>query len=295
MDGKVIGNMEAEKLLIENYTDIEEGVSCAFVTNIGEASPRPHYHDFFELMLVYEGKAIHYLGGRKKPFSEGMLIFIRPQDIHCLGEWKGYACRFINLAFPIETLYELASYLGEGFCVRDILQAEEPPVARLGKVEMNVLRQKLENFNLFPVSQKKYKKMGIRAMLASMLTNHFTEVLPVNGNNMPDWLNELCMAMNSRENLTAGISAMKKLSGKSHEHLCRVFSKFLGITPTEFINSLRLNYSANLLLNSDISIIDISLEVGYESLSRFYSLFKAQFGTTPGQFRVQGKKGSSII
>lgn len=287
--------VEAEKLLIKNYTDMEEGVSCAFITNIGEGPPHLHYHDFFELMLVHEGKAIHYLNGYERILSEGMLVFIRPQDTHCVIRMPEGDCKFINLAFPIETLYELANYLGEGFCVQDILQACEPPVARLGEVEMNVLRQKLESFNMLPVSKKKYKKMGIRAMLAGILTNHFAEVMPVNSSKIPDWLNELCMAMNSKENLTEGIPAMKKLSGKSHEHLCRVFSRFLDITPTEFVNGLRLNYSANLLINSDISILDISLEAGYESLSRFYALFKTQFGTTPAHFRHQGRQGSPII
>jgi AraC family cel operon transcriptional repressor len=286
---------EAEKLLIKNYTDEEEGFNCAFISNIGEAAPHPHTHDFFELMLVYEGKAVHYLNGGTHILTEGMLIFIRPQDEHCLCELKGCSCRFINLAFPVETLYELADYLGEGFNVYGILNAAEPPVARLDGVERNVLRQKLESFNLLPVSQKKVKKMGIRAMLAGIITNHFTGLVPAGGSRIPGWLNELCLAMNSRENLADGIKALVMLSGKSHEHLCRVFVKFLGLTPTEFVTGLRLNYAANLLLNSDMSILDISMEAGYESLSRFYSLFGARFGTTPAQYRQQGRQGGSII
>lgn len=287
---------QAEKLFIKNFTDEEESVSCDFVTCIGDGPPHMHYHNFFELMLIHEGQAIHYLNGRETVLSEGMLIFIRPQDVHGIKGIKGQSCQFVNLAFPMETLYELASYLGEGFRAEDILEAEEPPVVRLDEVEMNVLTQKLGNFNLLPVTQKKYKKMGIRAMLAGILTNHFTGTPPAAGDvKIPQWLSELCMAMNSRENLSEGIPAMRKLSGKSHEHLCRIFARYLAVTPTEFVNGLRLNYSANLLLNSDLSILDISMEAGYESLSRFYSLFRDRFGTTPARFRQQGRQGGPII
>lgn len=55
---------------------------------------------------------------------------------------------------------------------------------------------------------------------------------------------------------------MVSLSGRSKEHLARMMKKYYGITTSEFINRLRLNYAANMLLNSNMATIDICLRVG---------------------------------
>jgi AraC-like DNA-binding protein len=51
----------------------------------------------------------------------------------------------------------------------------------------------------------------------------------------------------------------------------------------------RLNRAAQMLLSSDRSVEAIAAEVGYTSLSGFYSAFRAFFGTTAGQYRKMGK------
>ncbi|WP_414705244.1 helix-turn-helix domain-containing protein [Pseudobacteroides sp.] len=65
----------------------------------------------------------------------------------------------------------------------------------------------------------------------------------------------------------------------------RVFKQFLNMTPTEYINNLRLKYAKHLLLTTKISVIDISLEAGFDNLSHFYHLFKEQMKTPPTQLR----------
>lgn len=99
--------------------------------------------------------------------------------------------------------------------------------------------------------------------------------------------------MEKKENFTEGLARMQELAGKSHEHICREFKKRLNITPTEFINSLRLNYAKNLLMNSDESIIDIAMEAGFGNLSHFYHLFRKQYNISPSDFRK--KYQESII
>jgi AraC-like DNA-binding protein len=43
--------------------------------------------------------------------------------------------------------------------------------------------------------------------------------------------------------------------------------------------------AAQLLLNSDLTISEIALEVGYLSLSHFSSVFRQRFGVSPREFR----------
>jgi AraC family cel operon transcriptional repressor len=51
------------------------------------------------------------------------------------------------------------------------------------------------------------------------------------------------------------------------------------------MNEIRLTYAANLPVHSDIKIIGIASEAGFQSLSHFHHIFKREFGLTPHKFR----------
>ena len=78
---------------------------------------------------------------------------------------------------------------------------------------------------------------------------------------------------------------MTELSGYSREHLSRSVKKYLNLTLSEYINSLRINWICNMLINTDVSITDLCYESGFSSLSYFYRIFKASIGMTPSDFR----------
>lgn len=67
--------------------------------------------------------------------------------------------------------------------------------------------------------------------------------------------------------------------------LCRVFKSVMSVTPTEYINSKRLEYSVYLLTQTSKEIIEISMLCGFSSLSHFYHLFKKKYQSPPSRFR----------
>jgi AraC family cel operon transcriptional repressor len=86
-------------------------------------------------------------------------------------------------------------------------------------------------------------------------------------------------------NLAAGMTFLRKQTGKTKEHICRSFRKHLNTTASEYINALRLNYVANMLLHSDREILDLAWDVGFCNISHFYHLFKESFHVSPRRFR----------
>lgn len=66
---------------------------------------------------------------------------------------------------------------------------------------------------------------------------------------LPVWLKNLLLEMDKPENYTVGLKRMLQLSNISQEHLNREFRRFLGLTPTEYINSRRIHYAGQLRLN----------------------------------------------
>ena len=91
--------------------------------------------------------------------------------------------------------------------------------------------------------------------------------------------------MDERENFIAGLPRLLALANMSQEHLTRSFRRYLGATPTAFINAKRLGLAAELLLTTETPVIDVGGLCGFNSQSRFYRLFTERFGCPPKAFR----------
>jgi two-component system response regulator YesN len=72
----------------------------------------------------------------------------------------------------------------------------------------------------------------------------------------------------------------------SHEHLSRQFKKDYGLSPSAYLHKLRVA-EATFRLTLGEEIIDISQDVGYNDLSRFYKQFKKATHTSPAVCRKQ--------
>lgn len=64
-----------------------------------------------------------------------------------------------------------------------------------------------------------------------------------------------------------------------------MFKKEVGLSFKEYLNHVRIEESKRLLTNSNFSIIDIAIAVGFEDQSYFSKVFKKYTGMTPKQFR----------
>ncbi|MDF2660081.1 MAG: transcriptional regulator, partial [Paenibacillus sp.] len=68
-------------------------------------------------------------------------------------------------------------------------------------------------------------------------------------------------------------------------HFTRIFKERIGLSPLYYVSALRLQKAKDLLLNTNLSIRDIGLEIGQQSLGTFTTRFTERVGMTPSQFR----------
>lgn len=71
----------------------------------------------------------------------------------------------------------------------------------------------------------------------------------------------------------------------SPTHFRRVFSEIMGTTPFEYINSTRILKSCYLLFNTEESILNISSQVGFQSVSSYNRAFSKVMETSPREYR----------
>lgn len=74
-------------------------------------------------------------------------------------------------------------------------------------------------------------------------------------------------------------------AGYSPFHYHRLFVRAFGESPHQFLTRLRLEKAQQMLRTSTVPITQICLDLGYESLGTFSTLFGRVVGTSASQFR----------
>ena len=77
--------------------------------------------------------------------------------------------------------------------------------------------------------------------------------------------------------------------GLSTRQLERLFRRYLNRSPKRYYMELRLQKARNLLLQTDMSVINVALACGFTSPSHFSKCYRAQYETTP--YRERGAHG----
>lgn len=76
-------------------------------------------------------------------------------------------------------------------------------------------------------------------------------------------------------------------AGFSHFHFIRFFHRTYGITPHQYLTRKRIQQAQRLLATSDMSVTEICLEVGFQSLGSFSNLYRRQTGYAPSEHRAR--------
>lgn len=271
------------KLLLSRYTCNPAHEYASLISDHKQLGVE-HCHDYFELFLVHHGSASHRVNGTTQPLIKGTVVFVRPEDTHSYTDMSS-DFEIINMLLPCATINSLFEYLGEGFNSGRLIADPTPPMAQLSFNDYKSLVQELEQLVLSKKILKTKSDAIFRITLMRIIVKCFPIVPEDRVTQMPVWLRWLTLEMMKKENFSEGLPAMQRLSGKSKEYIARSCRKFLHKSPTEFINELRVEYSARAIMFSGEKIIDICAEVGFESLSHYYHLFKKIYGVAPSRFR----------
>jgi len=96
------------------------------------------------------------------------------------------------------------------------------------------------------------------------------------------------MEINIEEPISPSILA--KDVGMSTRQLERLFRRYLDRSPKRYYMELRLQKARNLLMQTDMSVINVALACGFASPSHFSKCYRAHYDTTP--YRERGSHAS---
>jgi transcriptional regulator GlxA family with amidase domain len=81
------------------------------------------------------------------------------------------------------------------------------------------------------------------------------------------------------------VGELARLCHVSVTHFRRLFNQAVGRSPAQYLQRLRVRMAAALLESTDRKVLDVSLEVGYPTLSSFNRHFRSVMGMAPREWR----------
>jgi signal transduction histidine kinase/DNA-binding response OmpR family regulator len=102
--------------------------------------------------------------------------------------------------------------------------------------------------------------------------------------------NALTVIEKNMDNSAYSVDDLASALSLSRRQLSRKFQSIIGLSPHEFIRSVRLKRAAQLLKDTQYNISEISDRVGFGNIKYFNQNFKEEFGVTPTQYRSEGIK-----
>jgi AraC-like DNA-binding protein len=103
-----------------------------------------------------------------------------------------------------------------------------------------------------------------------------------------------CLIIRDNTNVNLNIEQLAADLNINYSVFRKAFKKYTGLSPMQYHTSLRLKQAVYLLTNTDLSIKEISFNLGYCSVFYFSKLFKEKTNMTPGSYRRINRSGWSV-
>ena len=248
-----------------------------------------HDHDFYEICYVLNGEITHYVNEKKMDLVGGDVVFFRPQDRHIFLR-KDSKVKHRDIIFQKDFFKTVLNFLGEDFA--ETYNSPELPI------KINVPMEKIEEIEsmLEKYYLLEHESTNEKLLIAKFTLIKLLECLEDNiknkknqDNQYPAWLKDMLQQMNMRQLYKEGLPAIVSRFSYDRSYMCNVFKKYTGMTMTEYLNDLRLQYAASQIKLTTGSILNISQEAGFSSVSYFNKLFKKKYGCSPRKYKSSSK------
>ncbi len=296
---RIIKELKMGKNLYEYDLHTTEGLPYAlYFSDIsaynGEKVPL-HWHRELEITLVTKGRIKAFVDDVEMILEKGEVLFVNSEMFHGYTKIENEESEFLTAVFDFSfiTGSKSENFLFKKY-VEPIIKSENLRFVKFSRnTEWHALF--IDNMNeLFEmiISETKYSEFFVREMLAKEIcllhdNSDLQKVHDFRGLNytvskMTDYIK-----LNYTEEISVGDIA--KSANVSRRECFRKFSESMGITPFDYLNSVRIKAAMVLLTEGDKTITEICYETGFSSGSYFSTKFKKAIGCSPAEYRKKFK------
>lgn len=253
-----------------------------------------HWHEEMEIALIEKGEIKIGVDLNEFIASSGDICFVKPFSLHSFKKLENKESTWESMLFNLSMLQ---SALTDGCLIKYIAplindENELPLLIKNTDEGYEDIKDIL--VDLFKCYDKKYEgyELEIKSLLYKLfsllyrynLIKKTTKKINLSYDASYKIKNVLNYISENYSNPIT-IKELADISNYSEYHFMKFFKKYIGLTAIEYINNYRLVMASTLLIETDKSIMDISLEIGFNSVSYFNKLFKNTYNVTPKEFR----------
>lgn len=249
-----------------------------------------HSHPFSELFYVVNGTGSFIAEGEEFPVVKNDMVIINPQVQHTEKSLYTTPLEYIVLGIDgLSFSFENIASAQNGVCVKTASGAvykyntHHANIYAYLNIMLEEISRKYENYET--VCQNL-----LEVLLICMLRNDNLSI--VQGNETV--INRECTQIknyldaNYSENIT--LDTLAELSHMNKYYMAHAFTKYIGLSPINYLLQKRIQEGKSLLESTSYSIAQISSTLGFSSQSYFSQSFKKATGKTPVQYRTEVRR-----
>lgn len=249
-----------------------------------------HTHEFVELVYVFSGSVEHIVDGVKYSLSRGDILFMNCGCVHSFSSEKEHT--YVNILFSPEFIGEDIVTSETAFSLFSLTAFNEMRNdSEYGKISFvgeeiqaveSIINAMIYEFK----SRRTYWESSVRNYLNNLIIKMLRKTeIGMDSNELDDMWKELSTYIDENLDvpLTLGDLAAKCFYNPSY--FSRIFKEKFGVSLIEYRTKRRIEYAAQLLKNSELSIDEISDKVGFSDRRSFHHAFIKFAGVTPASYR----------
>ena len=262
-------------------------------TGYRERSYQAHWHSYGEILLVGPGKTnIFMVDQNTYELAEGDFLLVWPMEMHAIidADRKDslviqFSNAFMNSLFDLQRIMHFYRNL-HVLCIH----THPELVARLRKTA-----DRMKEVFLEARADRELRCCMLLMEFMLILDEHREEFAPELKNRdsysyTDSVMRRIIMVTDYiKNNLTAddlSQSAMADMAGISKDYFSRVFRSVTGTNYSRWLNMIRLEKATELLANQEMTLTEIAMLSGFQSISTFNRVFREEKRMSPGEYRA---------
>lgn len=282
-NGPMCGVLERESFLQKKAFNIWDCYS-EYESSFND---RLHFHDFFELSVIYEGTSRFQVNENLFSMGEGSLQLVRPSDYHRQLTGPGEHIRYYNLMFSAE-------FISEDLLL-ELERSQGPLCATASQGEWERLLRLVREIEAeFPqMQQDRLSEIDIRCRVEYLCTflmkaQRSQEPVRVEAQQKP--IRKAILYIQSNYRRAIQLADAADAAGLSPSYFSRLFHETMRIPFSRYLTAYRLQVAGRYLKTGEFSVKQIAALCGFPSYSYFITVFKEHFGVSPNVWRATLKR-----
>lgn len=241
-----------------------------------------HWHNAIEIIMPLENNYEVICGGMKYMLNERDIIIIPPGTLHNLKAEKG---RRLILLLDARSFRDNPALSALNFVLSETLLINSDFDREFRRLMSQIINDIYVLYSNFSSVTEVYIYIKVLTLLTKVREYQLSKIQYDDGGKYSDKFQMVMEYIENNYSSDITLEKLAQMAGYSIYHFSRIFKKYNNTTFINFLNRRRIKASEFLLLENGVTITDIAMQVGFQSLTTFNRVFKNINGCTPSEYR----------